>query len=506
MLRRVQFSTARLAWSMIASGALTSCLVVAPPCQNCTDNPEAGVSSSGELGSTDATSEITVGMGGTDGGLSTLPTELSSASGITPDASAKSDEASGTSGDPSESSSASSSSVPADTNDEDSTAGEPTSQTTDGDGSASHTGALDASELTGETSSAGVSTGEPDTTEPSEEPMHEVLWTEGFEGGLAGWTVEGATWTVGSASNGSAPSPRGGSGFVGTGLAAPYLRENSRLVMPGFIVPAASREPYLRYWYWYSLEVGDTVQVQVRVGAEVNWTDLHAVTDTISTVAGHGNRWKQALLVLDQFAGQEIQLSFAMTSTGGNASVPGFFVDNVSLETGPMNICSCQGFNNGQVGDWSIEGGQWAVGAPEYAAAPDPYDNPNDPEDQNNNPGLAGTNMSGSYESLAGAPVARLTSPSYKVDNQWRIARFYYWHSFANTGSGRIQVRVMGERWQDVDGYEFTGVSDPSLTYRELPLASWAGETVQVGFLLENGAGVDTPTTPGFFIDEFFFQ
>lgn len=513
MLRTILVPATRgVVWSMLAS-ALASCGIVAPPCRNCTDGAgDAGMSSDAARGTAEWTSEVTTG---TSGDHPIGSSEAVAVTDATDGSVATPDDTSGSNREPN------TSTIVGSTSDvgtsDDSTTSETGPKTTGADGSTDPTGTSETSSA-GDTSATDVSatdtsaarTSGPGDTEPgntgAEEPMHEVLWNEGFENGLGGWTVEGTTWTVGSVSNGSAPSPRGGSGFVGTGLAGPYVRENSRLLTPGFIVPAANPQPYLRYWYWYSLEAADTVQLQVRVGAEENWTDLQAVTDTISTVGGHGNRWKQALLTLDQFAGQEIQLSFALRSTGGTTVVPGFFVDNVSLETGPMNVCSCQGFNNGQVGDWSIEGGQWAIGAPEYAAAPDPHDNPEDLEDQNNNPGLAGTNMARSYESLASAPVARLTSPSYQVDNAWRIARFYFWHSLANAGSVTIQVRTLGERWQDVAGFEFTGASASTLTYRELPLGRWEGETIQVGFLLENGGGVEVPTTPGFFFDEFSFQ
>lgn len=343
-------------------------------------------------------------------------------------------------------------------------------------------------------SEPGTTTTEEDT-EPQGVPVHEVKWQEGFEDGLAGWTSQGSSWTADPKTNGAAPNAQTGSRSVGTGLAGPYVREDSRLLSPQFIVPPRYREPYLRYWYWYQLEPGDTVQVQIRVGDSPTWVDFQTLTDTLSTVAGDSGKWLQGILPLSDFGGEEIQLSFALDAIGENCSFPGFFVDNVSLETGPMDICSCQGFNNGNHGDWSVEGGQWAIGAPANAGAPTP-------ETGN---GAAGTNLFGNYASLAAAPAARLASPTVKVAGDGNTkAKFNYWYSFSSAGQGKIQLRVVGEQWQDLPGYTFTGQHE-TWTYLEIPLNAWAGQVVQVGFLMENGGGVETPSTRGFYVDEFNF-
>lgn len=507
----------RALWAVIASGALSGCLVAAPECKRCSDGEstsDGGVSEDSEGAGdnvADAAMPSSYPTAATTEGTSTPPATGDDATAVTDD---------DTRGESSETvdptSEVTSVFTDGSTTDDQETNGVPTG----GDDSATDTDALtnDAqgssspdtstsdstgsdptdtspSMSTGTDTSAPTTTSEEQSTEPPT-PVHEVKWHESFEGGWAQWTYEGDTWGVGTPTNAAAPTAQDGSQVVGTGLAGPYHRENSRVRSPKFIVPPAVEQPYLRYWYWYSLEAGDTAQIQVRVGEEVNWVDLHSVTDTISTVAGHGDRWMQALLPLDEFGGQEIQLSFALTAAGENCSLPGFFIDNVSLETGPMNICSCQGFNNGNAGDWSIEGGQWGIGAPGNVDAPAPAAESN---------GLAGTKLSGTYESLAAAPVARLSSPTFKVVNPYQKVRFYYWYSFTGAGRGKVQARTVGEPWEDVAGYEFTNTGDEEFTYVELSLEPWVGEIVQFGFLLENGGGADTPSTPGFYVDEFFY-
>lgn len=354
----------------------------------------------------------------------------------------------------------------------------------------------DTSSVPPQGTSAPLDTSGVDNTEDQGPPVHETKWQESFEEGLAGWVVEGSSWGRGSPSNGAAPTPHSGGDMIGTGLTGPYSREAGRVNSPSFLVPGSTREPYLRYWYWYALESGDTVQVQVRVGDNGSWQDVELLTDTISTVAGQGGRWMQGILPLTEFAGQEIRVGFALSASGATGSMPGFFLDDVSLETGPMDICSCQGFNNGNSGDWSVEGGQWGIGVPSGAGAPDPV---------GDGDGAAGTNLSGNYASLAAAPEARLASPTVKVaDDGNTKAKFNYWYSFANQGSGKIQLRVVGESWQDLPGYTFTGQHE-TWEYVEIPLADWAGQLVQIGFLVQNGGGLDAPTTRGFYVDEFNF-
>lgn len=336
-------------------------------------------------------------------------------------------------------------------------------------------------------------------TEPQGVPVQEIKWQESFEDSIAGWTSEGSSWTADAPTSLAAPAAQSGGRLVGTGLTGAYVREDSRLLSPKFLVPPRYRQPFFRYWYWYQLEPNDTVQVQVRVGDSQTWVDFQTLTDTLSTVAGESGKWLQGILPLSDFGGQEIQLSFALNATGDNCSSPGFFLDNVSLETGPMNVCSCKGFNSGsyvdQYGDWSVEGGQWAAGAPVNAGAPTPP----------NGDGAAGTNLFGNYASLAAAPAARLASPTIKVAGDGSTkAKLKYWYSFSSAGQGKIQLRVVGEQWQDLPGYTFTGQHE-TWTSLEIPLNAWADQVVQVGFLIENGGGVETPTTRGFYVDEFAF-
>src|SRR5690606_16632901 len=89
--------------------------------------------------------------------------------------------------------------------------------------------------------------------------------------------------------------------------------------------------------------------------------------------------------------------------------------------------------------------------------------------------GLAGTNLFGAYESLAAALAARLISPSYWVNGASHSVDFYYWHAFSVGGCGKVQVRVVGELWQDLPPFEFTGTSAGGWVKETISLDPWVG-------------------------------
>ena len=90
---------------------------------------------------------------------------------------------------------------------------------------------------------------------------------EGFESGLGDWSVDGGVWAV--ATYCGAGAAYSGSKCAGTGLTAGYPNgANALLICAPFTVPAASDNPRLRFWHWFSTESGyDYGQVQIKVGS-----------------------------------------------------------------------------------------------------------------------------------------------------------------------------------------------------------------------------------------------
>ena len=94
-----------------------------------------------------------------------------------------------------------------------------------------------------------------------------VLWAEDFEGDwTVNWHVDAGTWEVGTPTSGP-NSAHGGTKCAATVLAGNYSEPvNSRLIRhTSFLVPSASENPRLRFWYWFSFAAADYGEVQIKV-------------------------------------------------------------------------------------------------------------------------------------------------------------------------------------------------------------------------------------------------
>lgn len=313
--------------------------------------------------------------------------------------------------------------------------------------------------------------------------------------------------------SGSAPAPKSGTKLAGTQLDGTYESLQSRLTTDWFEVPDASDFPYLRYDYWYEFSGNDYGHIQIRTRDDQTWRELKDVTSSLSFIQGRNPHWMQGMIPLELFGEEEIQISFVLEP--GNQSGPqgrGFFIDNVEMWSGIMDICYCQGFNSvnpeGADGDWSIEGGQFAIGRASYTTAPPAVAPPTpvarDEIEDEQLWGLAGTGLSASYRGLPMAPHARLVSPTHYVKTDSMRADFYMWRSLAEGTSIRFQIRHLPGDWIDLEDGTYTS-DDRNWTHVSLPLGAYRDLTVQIGFLLSNGGQDVTFTEPGFFIDEFNF-
>src|SRR5690606_19410877 len=124
-----------------------------------------------------------------------------------------------------------------------------------------------------------------------------------FESGFGEWSVEGGVWSVGEPSYAEGPEPATGSGVAGTVLGSWYPgNADARLVSPPFVVPAAGRNPRLRYAYWYDVELDfDWGQLEVRVGGV--WQAVAG-----ERVSGSSGAWSQRIVELHAYAGETLQV------------------------------------------------------------------------------------------------------------------------------------------------------------------------------------------------------
>jgi hypothetical protein len=313
-----------------------------------------------------------------------------------------------------------------------------------------------------------------------------VHWTQTFEDGFGDWTVENGVWAVGAPSGLAAPAAHGGTNVGGTVLSGPLAGAGSysRMVSPEFVVPAKEQQPRLRYWYWYQIAGSGFGDVQVRVDGGA-WQTLASLR-----VEGESTGWLQNALDLRSYENKRVQVAFQLYA-GGTTSGRGFYIDDVSFETGSVPVAAPQGFESG-FDNWSVESGVWAVGAPSGLAAPAAHGGNN----------VGGTVLSGTVS--GSGTYTRLVSPEFVVpakEQQPRL-RYWYWYQIAGSGFGHVLVRLDGGAWQTLTSTRIDGESAGWLQ-NALDLRSYENKRVQVAFQLYAGG---TTSGRGFYIDDVSFE
>jgi bacillopeptidase F (M6 metalloprotease family) len=185
-----------------------------------------------------------------------------------------------------------------------------------------------------------------------------IVWSENFEGDWTqNWYAENGVWEVGipTSGPGSAYSVQKCAATVLGGYYPPNA--STRLVRnTPFIVPDASQNPRLRFWHWFSFD-GDYGKVQIKPAGSPTWTDISGqYNNTGSSI------WSCPLIDLSGYAGQQVQIAFLFSSNSLWES-SGWYIDDISLVTGPIVFNNPEGWENG-LGDWSAESGTWEVGIP----------------------------------------------------------------------------------------------------------------------------------------------
>ena len=343
-----------------------------------------------------------------------------------------------------------------------------TATTTSDDGSSgdSSTTADDSS------SDDGSSTGTADECFAQAPGDHEVLWVQDFEDGPGDWSVEGGVWQLGEPTAPFGPDAHGGNNVMSTGLDGDYPDgfQVARLVSPEFMVPSSSDNPQLRLWQWFDFTPDDRGDIQIRVDGGP-WQNLAVGA---GLVKDNSVSWTQQLIPLGSFEDRPIQVAFYFHSgnSNTNGTSVGWYIDDVSLETGPMTVECAEGFESG-FGDWSIEGGVWELGAPTAALGPDPEGGVN----------VMGTRLDGDYPD--GFQNARLVSPEYIVpsasDNPQ--VRLWQWFDFTPDDRGDIQIRVDGGPWQNLpNNAGLVQDSSGSWLQQTIPLGDFENRPIQVAF------------------------
>ncbi|HHM04914.1 MAG TPA: hypothetical protein ENJ19_04115, partial [Gammaproteobacteria bacterium] len=121
-----------------------------------------------------------------------------------------------------------------------------------------------------------------------------TVYTEDFEAGAAGWSMDNGVWEIGTPSAGPAACAGGSAQCAGTVLDGKYPPEaDSRLISSGLVLPlvTGTAEIHLRFWQWFSYAIADSgvaeggyVQISVWDEASGAWTPWTSVSDLIDRV------------------------------------------------------------------------------------------------------------------------------------------------------------------------------------------------------------------------------
>ncbi|HXJ59716.1 MAG TPA: choice-of-anchor J domain-containing protein, partial [Verrucomicrobiae bacterium] len=316
------------------------------------------------------------------------------------------------------------------------------------------------------------------------DPVHNL---ETFELGWGNWASDSGTWEIGVPTSGPPPNPHDRRAYSGTNVAATVLAGgyaesfDSRLISPPFRVPPAGLNPRLRFWQWYSFGGGDWGSVQIKPGTN-DWTTLAIYTLTPGV-------WHYPLIDLSSYADQEVRLGFLLSARdccGGYDGGPGWYIDDVGIGVGPIQVHNPEDFELG-ISEWSSDQGTWEVGPPTSG-----------PGQAHSGVNAAGTVLAGNYAEVISS---RLISPAFVVPQVNARCRFWHWYSFGGGDSGTLQIREGTNEWATLD--TFSGSSGGWFNNPPIDLTAFAGKAVQLGFLftaIDCCGGYDGG--PGWYVDD----
>ena len=309
-----------------------------------------------------------------------------------------------------------------------------------------------------------------------------VLWSEDFEGDwTVNWHVDAGTWEVGA--------PTGIKAFNGAKCAATVLagnypaNANTRLIRhTSFTIPGADQNPRLRFWHNYSIYGGDKAFVQIKVGTG-EWQTISEMYDQNSSGV-----WSYPSIDLREYAELTVQLSFYFTSNSDAGISAGWYVDDISIITGPVLFNNPETWESG-LGDWSVDRGTWEVGTPTGLTA---YTGTK----------CAATVLNGNYNASVSS---RLISPSFTIpgaDQNPRL-RFWHWYSIYGGDNAFVQIKVEDGDWETILG-PFANSSGGIWSPTFFDLASYANKKAKLSFYFasNNDAGISV----GWYVDDINFD
>ena len=322
-------------------------------------------------------------------------------------------------------------------------------------------------------------------------PAQTVLWTENWEGTgwMDSWEITNGTWEVGSPTSGPNAANQGRS-CAGTILAGDYNDDTySQLIRSSnFTVPAASQNPHLRFWQWYSMSGSDWGVVQIKPEGG-DWEDVSP------HYSGHSSsRWFRAYLDLSAYAGQTVQLSFYFQSSsyyGSWNTSSGWYVDNIEFEVGTTDFNPNEGFESGW-GGWYADYGCWEIGVPTSG-----------PSAAHSGTAVAGTILDGDYDDDT---YSSLISPKLTINPATPVLRFWQWYNLSANDWAVLHIIDSNGDWIEISP-RYSGHCNDRWFRAYFDLSAYAGQEVQFAFHLHAATNYgDWHTSSGWYIDDMQFE
>jgi hypothetical protein len=349
---------------------------------------------------------------------------------------------------------------------------------------------------------AGVAIGLPVATVSDH---HTVYWSEDWESGAGLWSASNGVWEVGAPAAGTTECL--GSQCAGTDLDGNYpYGTYSRLESVEIDLPAALADDvlWLAIWHWYSNSASygmDQGWIQLWT-ADEGWHDVsHDFTRTSQV-------WTPFLVDITAYAGQTVRLGFLFDdqqqSGYPDRQGPGWFVDEIRIFDGafpvPDQLDRLDRCEDVDWDGWYPDRGVWQLGTPTYGIA-----------DARSGSACLGTNLDGEYPYGC---YSRLISPPIPLAANPRDGKLWFsFHQYLSlsgsygTDQAILQIDA-GEGWTDLRVDNWHGNLGGQWTERTYDLSGYAGQTVRLGFIIDDNqqSGYPDHQGAGWYIDDLQFS
>jgi hypothetical protein len=291
------------------------------------------------------------------------------------------------------------------------------------------------------------------------------------------WLTDFGVWQIGTPNVGPGGA-HSGTNVLCTGLNGHGGNVGSTVAGPSFVVPAASENPRLRFWHFYSLPDEGYGFVYIKAAGK----DWEAISPKY--MGNNGRIWSQVVLNLADYAGLRVQLGFSYASWRGGGE--GWFIDDLQVLTGALPAFqNPEDFDRASAQDqWISDQGVWQIGTPAVG-----------PGDAHSGANVLCTGLSGH----GGNVSSMVAGPTWVVPpaNENPRLRFWHFYSLPDEAFAYVYIKADGKDWEALSP-KYMGNNGRIWSQVVLDLAAYAGKPVRLGFYYGSWRGGGE----GWFIDD----